>query len=235
MTEANFDNFDEFAEDYRTIHSDNIKTTGADSHYFAEFKPKTLAAIFQEKAFKPQSIIDVGCGDGEVAKFFVEYFPESHITGIDVSHESVKKASDRNLQRTTFKAYDGTNLPFANDSADFIFIANVLHHIRHNLHPGILSEFKRVLKPSGKLGIWEHNPLNPVTVKIVNDCVFDKDAVLIHNKNMVKLLKSQGWKNIETQYQLFFPRSGFFKPFHALEPFLSWCPLGGQYLILADK
>ena len=38
MSERSFDDFDEFANNYRNIHTQNVKLSGADSFYFAEMK-----------------------------------------------------------------------------------------------------------------------------------------------------------------------------------------------------
>ena len=40
MAERSFDDFDAYAKDYRSIHTKNIKMSGADSFYFAEMKDK---------------------------------------------------------------------------------------------------------------------------------------------------------------------------------------------------
>ena len=40
-------------------------------------------------------------------------------------------------------------------------------------------ELKRVLRAGGACVIFEHNPLNPLTVQAVNTCPFDENAVLI--------------------------------------------------------
>ena len=54
-----------------------------------------------------------------------------------------------------------------------------MHHIKKKDRRRILRELFRVLKPSGRLVIFEHNTLNPVTRKLVNECPFDVDAILI--------------------------------------------------------
>ena len=39
-----------------------------------------------------------------------------------------------------------------------------------------------MLKNDGQLIIFEHNPLNPITRKIVKECEYDEDAILLTPK-----------------------------------------------------
>ena len=58
MQERTFDGFDDFAEDYRNIHTENIKISGADSFYFAEMKVKILQKWENDTAL---NVLDIGC------------------------------------------------------------------------------------------------------------------------------------------------------------------------------
>ena len=121
------DDFDEYAKNYRDVHSPNIKISGADSLYFAKYKIKYLLEFEQNE---PLKILDIGCGDGAVEGFIHQYFPQWKTTGIDVSAESLKIAETKNIPNTEFKVFDGTMLPFEADTFDVVFIASVLHHIK---------------------------------------------------------------------------------------------------------
>jgi SAM-dependent methyltransferase len=68
------------------------------------------------------SVIDVGCGDGLIDALVMASRPDLTIEGVDV------------LVRTTthipVTSFDGTHLPFADDSWDTILFCDVLHHTR---------------------------------------------------------------------------------------------------------
>ena len=81
--------------------------------------------------------------------------------------------------------------------------------------------------------IWEHNPINPFTQKIVKECVFDKDAVLISSKELKQHLKAASFKKVQIIYTTFFP--GILSCFNVFDSFLGWLPLGGQYLATGEK
>ena len=233
QAKATFDNFDQFAADYRQIHNENIKLTGVESEYFSEFKVKWLRQYFQNE--QVADILDLGAGDGTCLTYFSQYFPEARLKGIDVSELSIEEAAAKQIPNTEVLAYDGNKIPFSDNQFDLILVATVMHHIRFELHEGLMKEALRVLKPGGKLFIVEHNPHNPVTMHMVNTCPFDEDAVLLKPAYTKKLLQNTGFRNVRNHFTLFFPRGGFFKNFHFLEKYFSNIPIGGQYVAVGQK
>ena len=173
--QRDFDNFDKFAKGYRETHNKAIALSGANSDFFSEYK--ILELLNFEDNSKPLKILDFGCGDGNSSTYLRKYFPNATIVGIDVSEESIKQAQKKELPNTTFSAFNGLKIPFNNEAFNIIFTSMVFHHIEHHLHADILLEIKRVLKQGGIFYNFEHNPNNPLTRKVVNECVFDKDGI----------------------------------------------------------
>lgn len=181
-------------------------------------------------------ILDLGCGDGINAVHIKQFFTHIEYYGIDISNESIVQAKKRNTSSGVhFKCYDGKQIPYQEEKFDMVFIACVLHHVPHEEHKNLLLECKRVLKENGSIFIFEHNPLNPVTRKIVNDCVFDQDAVLVHKSKLKRILRQIGLHHIKISYTIFFPRKGIFCKFLWMEQLLDWLPFGGQYFINCKK
>lgn len=89
------------------------------------------------------------------------------------------------------------------------------------------------LKPGGLIFVFEHNPYNPVTQKIVSNCPYDEDAVLLKPSELNGLLREGGLEVKEQQFSLFFPQ--WLKLALPLERYLGWLPLGGQYWIKARR
>jgi len=89
------------------------------------------------------------------------------------------------------------------------------------------------LTPGGTIVIFEHNPFNPVTRKIVNDCPYDKDAVLLRPSELKTLLVDAGLLVHRSVYCLFVPPS--LSALLPLESKLGWLPLGGQYWVTAVR
>lgn len=227
-------NFDHYAENYREIATKSVRgISGVDSNYFGEYKVKIIREHVCTK--NKVHILDLGCGDGLNSVFFRKYFNEMEYFGIDISEKSIRQAQKMRKQNVTFQVYNGKKIPFKNDTFDIVLISCVLHHVPQNEHKNILKECKRVLKTNGSLFIFEHNPINPVTRKIVKDCVFDADAVLVKKNELTYLMKEISYSTIKTSYTIFFPRKGFFNQLIKIEKMLKWLPLGGQYYVIGKK
>lgn len=225
--------FDSCSDNYREIHTENIsRISGTDSDYFSEYKIKEIKCRYPED---PSAWLDLGCGDGLSARFVSSYFPKTKYFGLDISKNSIEKAKQRNLPGADFRLYDGVTIPFEDNTFDVVFMACVMHHIVPSLRDNILKEIKRILKENGKLIIFEHNTYNPVTRKIVNDCIFDNDAILVNQKELGRKLADLGFRNCKRRYTIFFPRKKAFNWLLPLEKHLSWCMMGGQYYYVAEK
>jgi SAM-dependent methyltransferase len=73
------------------------------------------------------------------------------VIGIDLSEETIAHAEKRygGRQNLQFQVADCTSLPFADDSFDRVVSFETLEHLKD--HEGLMSEFRRVLKPNGCL------------------------------------------------------------------------------------
>ncbi len=234
MENRKFDDFDRYAARYREDHTDNVqKVSGADSDFFSEYKIVEIARC--EKALAGSTVLDLGCGDGNSAGYFMKHLRPEYYYGIDISSESIGIANGREQQGCSFQCYDGETIPFSDGTFDIVFMANVLHHVDFSFHRHIIVECLRVLKKGGRLYVFEHNPINPVTRKIVRDCVFDADAKLLPSRYLIKTILEAGFEKAEKKYTIFFPRKRFFKALIPLEKHLTHCPLGGQYFVRSVK
>lgn len=232
MDNRTFDDFDAYAKNYRAIHSQNIQLSGADSFYFAEQRITMLQAYEKNE---PLKVLDLGCGDGVSEIFIQKHFSRWQVQGIDVSKESIEMAKQQNLPNAVFNVYDGIHIPFADNSFDIVFVAGVLHHVAFELHDAMITEMKRVLINGGRLLVYEHNPLNPLTKYIVKTCVFDKDAKLLRCSYLTNLVSKHGLTIHKRFYFIFIPPKGFLKKLGPLEKIFYWLPFGGKYFIRAVK
>ena len=150
-------------------------------------------------------ILDFGAGVGASVPHFLTYFPGCKLTCADVSKRSLTIAESRFDQLAVFCHFDGQILPFEDNSFDLVFSACVFHHIPGEQHIRLLSELHRVLGPDGLAVVFEHNPLNPLTVRTVNRCPFDKNATLIPATRLRRRTEKAGFKTCRVRYRLFFP------------------------------
>jgi ubiquinone/menaquinone biosynthesis C-methylase UbiE len=227
--------FDKFADNYHTLHQANLALSGEAPEYFAEYKVRDLARLLRAHApaLAHGRLLDFGAGIGSSVPFLRKYFPSAHLTCVDVSTQSLAIGVARFSQEANFVAFDGDRLPFAEAAFDCIFVGCVLHHIVPVEHGRLFAELRRVLRPEGRLMVYEHNPLNPLTVRTVKSCPFDDDAVLVRAGTLSALLKANGFRNRSIRYRVFFPHA--LRWLRPLEDSLGWLPLGAQYYVIASR
>ncbi len=115
--------------------------------------------ISKLKDFNPKgTLVDIGCGSGNLLIQIAESFPDLNLIGIDIASEILefakKRALDRSLgKRIEFKIGNVEKLPFSNESIDFIISTFSLHHWVNPVKG--FNEIHRVLKRDGTLLIFD--------------------------------------------------------------------------------
>jgi len=220
--------FDQFSHNYREALRSCTGLLGKSDDFFASVKLHCLKnwVLTDDGSCE---ILDFGCGIGALSGFLAKDFPNSQIYGYDISQKCLSVAKENNA--------GVKNVRFASDlpqgkKYDLIIAANVFHHIKPPERVGALCFLKELLKPKGKIIIFEHNPFNPLTRSIVRSCPFDSDATLIWRREFCGLTKTSGLEIVNNYYILFFPWAS--KIFRKLENLLKAMPLGGQYMLLLE-
>jgi len=107
------------------------------------------------------TVVDLGCGPGEVLLRVAALAPSLDLTGVDLDAEMIERAkrkADRRLapadaRRVRFVAADASALPLPDESVDLVVSSYAVHHLpdRHAAR----AEIMRVLKPGGRALIWD--------------------------------------------------------------------------------
>lgn len=102
-------------------------------------------------------VLDIGCGLGGASRFAAQKY-QCRVTGVDLTPEFVE--TGRALcgwvgltDRVTAKQGDATTTPFADGSFDKAYMLHVGMNIADKA--ALASELYRVLKPGGRLGIYD--------------------------------------------------------------------------------
>lgn len=220
--------FDRFAEDYLQTHQRNVAISGEAPDYFARYKIDEVRRLWTASgAAEPRAIVDFGAGIGNSLPHLAESFPTARITALDVSQRSLAIAARRFPGLADLVCYDGAEIPLPDASVDLIFSSCVFHHIEAAEHVEIFRRLRRVLAPGGRMIVFEHNPLNPVTRYIVATCEFDENAVLIPAPEFQARQRAAGFAKVDAAFTGFFPAR--LKALRPLERFMTGLPLGAQY------
>ena len=140
-------------------------------HSFGRDQSWRRAAVQLCKVLPTDHVLDVACGTGDLTEAFAAAGP-AQVTGLDFTAEMLaiaqKKSTNRRLRLSTrtklqpvYIQGDATNLPFNDATFDIVSIA---WGIRNVSDPAkALREFRRVLKPNGRLMVLEFSqPRNPI-------------------------------------------------------------------------
>lgn len=232
MSKTDAPEFDRYAEQYTDLHSASIKASGEEPSYFSRYKAQYMAArLGCDRADSPMDVLDFGCGIGNSIPHLRDAFPKAHLYGVDPSGESVQLAERAHADKALFQTNDRDQLPYDDGSFDLVQVACVFHHISPEQRRGWMREIHRVLRPGGEMFLFEHNLLNPLTVKAVRDCPFDEDAILLPRSESLGLTRSSGFAEVRARYIVFFPAAlAVLRP---LEPWFGFIPFGAQYVVRA--
>ncbi|WP_455366430.1 malonyl-ACP O-methyltransferase BioC [Kaarinaea lacus] len=115
----------------------------------------------------PGTIIDIGCGTGDMTLKLLHTYKQAHVVGLDFAECMVGKTRTKLTwrekllaRRPTLLCGDAERLPVADQSVDLIF-SNLTLQWCNDLD-ATFSEFRRILKPGGLLMF---SSLGPDTLK----------------------------------------------------------------------
>lgn len=218
--------FDEYTDNYNALLKEGTGFFTSSDEYFAKYKVEIVHKKLQGRIVN--SILEYGCGIGRNIPYLQQLFPNAVVKGSDISPASIEIAKRDMPTVEFFLEKEDLRLE---EKFELIFVAGVFHHIPISQRLSVAKELKNRLTPNGMLFVFEHNPYNPVTRRIVNNCPYDEDAVLLKPTELRNTLSNAGLTMKQQGYCLFIPPK--LSQLAWLETKLEWLPLGGQYWVQA--
>ena len=217
--------FDDYSHTYKKTLRNSLKVFKKDDCFFDIVKINNLSnyVIKDKKAY---DILDFGCGIGKLTGLLAAVNQHARVVGYDISKQSITLAEKQNAEYQKISFCH--EIP-QDSRYDFIIVANVFHHIKSRQHIHNLNILKNKLKPNGEIIVFEHNPFNPLTRYIVNNCPFDADAKLISLNRFIKLADQCQLRVKLKKYILFFPWQ--VNVLRRIEWHIGQIPLGAQYMV----
>jgi ubiquinone/menaquinone biosynthesis C-methylase UbiE len=173
--------------------------------FYRQFIIKRALNNFLEKEFeKGIRLLHAGSGSGQVDKDIAKKFD---ITALDISAEALRLYKFYNGSHSKTLKASIFEIPVKNASFDGIYNLGVHEHFTNDENQKIFKEFKRVLKPNGKIVLFwppkfslsvivlntTHFILNDILGKKIR--LHPEEISLIESKQQVKeILKTAGFK-----------------------------------------
>ena len=219
--------FDQVADTY----DDQLKTAlgafGDESEYFARYKVELVSQTLRGSSV--ETILDYGSGIGASIPYFKVFFPSAQILATDLSSESLKRLTTEHPDVNAVLPSDLKGHQF-----DLVFVSCVVHHMPVDSRIAEIGKLSELVRPGGHICVFEHNPFNPLTRRIVSKCEFDEGVVLVSRRRLRRLFTTQHESlDLRSGYCMFFPPA--LKWFTFLDRFIRWLPLGGQHFLLGRK
>jgi len=98
------------------------------------------------------SILDVGCGTGEITTRLADLYPEATLVGVDLISDHLTVARRRSAAfgpRVTYREADAFAMPFADGTFDLVVCRHMLQAVPRP--DEAIAEMVRVLRPGGTL------------------------------------------------------------------------------------
>jgi ubiquinone/menaquinone biosynthesis C-methylase UbiE len=182
-------------------------------------------------------VLDYGCGVGSLMRVLAETGARADFTGCDISSGMLRQVEKRWPAPLgappALAPQQGARTPFADGQFDIATVSAVLHHVPVAERPAVYAELGRVLKPGGRLYVFEHNPRNPLVRHVIARTPIDQNAILLDPTEVRHGLLDQARYDLDTDYLMFMPPGmAFLRP---VDRVLAWLPLGAQYVVVARK
>ena len=108
--------------------------------------------IFDRHPLGDASVLDVGCGTGEIIARLAAKYPEASFTGVDLEEPHLQRARTRCADfgdRVRFETGDAMALRFDAETFDFAISRHVLQAVPDPMQ--VMREIVRVLRPGGRV------------------------------------------------------------------------------------
>src|SRR3974390_2760397 len=88
--------FDRFARSYEQDLAESLAATGEGREFYAQKRIDWTAECIERAGYSVRRILDYGCGDGANVPMLHARFRAEHVSGVDLSEESIATARKAN-------------------------------------------------------------------------------------------------------------------------------------------
>ena len=173
--------YDAVAEVYAKAFFDELSRKPFDRELLDAF----AASVPRAKA------LDVGCGPGHVGRYLSER--GMNVVGVDLSPAMVEIARRLN-PAMRFEVGDMRGMPIGDRTMDALVAFYSLIHIAREEVPAVLTEFRRVLAPDGRLLLAVHGGTGTVSRSEFMGEPAPFEATLFEKDELAALIRASGFQ-----------------------------------------
>ncbi len=154
---------------------------------------KTLLREIKTKNIREFSVLDVGCGSGELLRYVAEFARGSgrtaRLTGIDLNEisASITSSVSHNFPEISSVSGDAFKLPFADGEFDYAISSLFFHHLADDQIPLVLNEMSRVASRGIFVIDLHRHPMAYVLYKLF--CVVFRISPLVRHDGSLSILR----------------------------------------------
>jgi 2-polyprenyl-3-methyl-5-hydroxy-6-metoxy-1,4-benzoquinol methylase len=143
--------------------------------------------------FSPETILDVGCGGGGFTKKLGENYPNTSITGVEISREAVEYAINQNTSSNVhFKWCNIQEIP--SKSYDVVICTLVCHHLSDEDLISFLKECQRIAKRKVLVNDLHRHPIALLAFSAIAPIAFKNRLISKDGSLSIKrAFKRQDW------------------------------------------
>ena len=160
---------------------------------------KSLLREIEKRDIRRFSVLDVGCGSGELLRVIAEFARRTgrraDLTGVDLNSISTTTTRDASLNFPEIAAVqaDAFQLPFADGAFDYAISSLFFHHLTDAHIPVVLNEMSRVARRGVFVIDLHRHPVAYAAYKLF--CTVFRISRLVRHDGSLSILK--GFKGAE--------------------------------------
>lgn len=164
------------------------------SNYSHHARASYDAIVSEVQQLSYQTLLDIGCGTGEILSRLYEHMPQAEYYGLDLSKNMITQAEKKLHGHALLTQGDSASLPYEDASMDVILCNDSFHH--YPLPLIVLHEIYRVLKPNG-IFILSDLYAHPIERFFTNRLIHfshEGDAHIYNEKEILSLFTATGFQ-----------------------------------------
>ncbi|MFH8120416.1 MAG: methyltransferase [Candidatus Aenigmatarchaeota archaeon] len=155
---------------------------------------RTIWKYIKNEIPKNSTILDVGCGKGDIGFVILTNRRIKKYIGSDIRLNFYTKR--RKSEKIKFiQQPSETVIPIPNHSIDVILMIDLLHHVKPEIQLKLLKHVKNKLKPNGKIIIFEYT-FSQIIKPMINNLIYKKFKELTLYQKLTYLMVMDWISNV---------------------------------------